>query len=303
MKGTAILFPGQGAQEAGMGRALGSRAAREVFERADAVLGYSISALCRDGSAEELTRTEHAQAAIFVTSAAAVAEAEEAGTLDRSGIGAAAGLSLGEYTALWFAGAITFEDGVRLVRRRGVAMQAASEAVPSGMVSLIGADREVASRVADAARGDGVLVVANLNAPGQVVLSGDREACARVPEAAKSLGVRKALPLAVAGAFHSPLMEPARRDLERALEATAILAPRVPVYSNVTAAPVAEPSAVRSLLARQVVAPVLWEDSMRRMLADGFGPFVEPPPGKVLAGLMRRIAPEAEVRALSAPSS
>lgn len=296
----AALFPGQGAQEVGMGRAFHDRypAARAAFEEADEVLGESLSQLVFEGPPETLTRTDHAQAAIYVTSVAAVRGLEEAGEFDRAEFGAAAGLSLGEYSALWFAGVFSFADGLRLVKRRGVAMQEASDASPSSMVSLMGADRALAEKVCDAARDTGVLVVANLNSPGQVVVSGDVEACGRVPEAAKSLGVRRARPLTVAGAFHSPLMEPAREALEQALADTPLSDPKIPVYANVDAAPVTSADRVRALLARQVVSPVLWEQSMQAMVEDGFDTFVEPPPGTVLAGLMRKIAKDATVRAL-----
>jgi [acyl-carrier-protein] S-malonyltransferase len=275
---------------------------RELFEEADDVVGYGLTRLCFEGPIEELTRTDRAQPAIYLVAAAAVSGLAATGRLALDEVRAAAGLSLGEYTALWAAGAFSFADGLRLVQRRGTAMQSASEASPSGMVSLVGADRDVAERVCAAARGGGVLVVANLNAPGQVVVSGDLEACGRVPRVARELGVRRALPLKVAGAFHSPLMEPARRALEEALAETRIEAPRVPVYSNVTAEGVRDADSVRRLLALQVVSPVLWEDSIRKMLADGHDDFREPPPGRVLAGLMKKIAPQVTVAALSAES-
>ena len=304
MEATAMLFPGQGAQEVGMGRdlAAGSQAARELFARADAVLGYGLSKLCFEGPIEELTRTDRAQVAIYATSAAAILAAEEAGGLERSAIVATAGLSLGEYTALWFANAFSFEDGLRLVRIRGEAMQAASLAVKSGMVALVGADATTAAAVAADARGDGVLVVANLNAPGQVVLSGDWEACGRVSDAARAHGIRRAIPLNVAGAFHSPLMEPARQRLEQALLETPFLDPSIPVVCNVTAEPVTTADRVRTLLSEQVVKPVLWESSMLRIISDGCCRFLESPPGRTLAGMLRKIAPEALVSPLAVPA-
>lgn len=298
----ALLFPGQGAQSVGMGADFHERsaAAHELFAEADEVLGFSLSKLCFEGPESELTRTDVAQCAIYVTSAAAVVALETEGRLDRGAIDGAAGLSLGEYTALWSAGCFGFADGLRLVRKRGVAMQEASEAAPSGMVSLLGADEAKGEEVAAAAREGGVLVVANLNAPGQVVLSGDLAACERVPAAAKAAGLRRAIPLKVAGAFHSPLMEPARAALEEALASTTINDPTFPVWTNVTAAPVSGADDIRARLAEQVVKPVRWEDSMRAMIAAGFEAFQEPPPGRVLAGLMKKIDGERAVSALAA---
>lgn len=300
MAETGILFPGQGSQEVGMGRRLAEAhpPAAGVFQEADRILGYALSTLCFEGPAETLTRTDQAQAAIFTTSVAAVTALETAGRCNRAAVTGAAGLSLGEYTALWFAGALEFEDGLRLVALRGAAMQAASEAAPSGMVSLLGADRETAQKICDEAAGGSVLVVANLNAPGQVVVSGDADACGRVPAAARRHGVRRAVPLKVAGAFHSPFMEPAREQLEEALERVHLRDPGLPVYSNVTAAPVRSADEARRLLVRQVVAPVLWEAAMRRMIEDGFKSFYEPAPGRVLTGLMRKIDPDVTVTPL-----
>jgi [acyl-carrier-protein] S-malonyltransferase len=288
VKPTALLFPGQGAQAPGMGRDFAERhpAAAAVFAEANEVLGYDLRKLCFEGPAEELTLTTHAQPAIYACSAAVATVLREKGLT--SSVVAAAGLSLGEYTALWFAGAYSFADGLRLVKRRGAAMQAASDSPRSGMVSLLGADRETAEKVAAAARGTGVLVVANLNAPGQIVLSGDLEACGRVPAAAKELGVRRAMPLQVAGAFHSPLMAPAQAELERALAETAIRDLALPVVSNVTGAPVRTAAEIRGLLARQVTQPVRWEESMRALRALGCERFVEPAPGNVLCGLAKK---------------
>lgn len=288
MKPAAVLFPGQGSQSPGMGRDFCDRfpAAARVFAEANDVLGYDLRRLCFEGPADELTLTTHAQAAIYTCSAAVAVVLRERG-LD-SGVTAAAGLSLGEYTALWYAGAYSFADGLRLVKRRGAAMQAASDSPRSGMVSLLGADRATAEKVAAAARGDGVLVVANLNAPGQIVLSGDLEACGRVPAVAKEAGVRRAMPLAVAGAFHSPLMAPAQAELERALQDTRISDPRLPVVSNVTAKPVRTAAEIRALLARQVTQPVLWEDSMKTLRELGCERFLEPAPGTVLSGLAKK---------------
>lgn len=283
-----------------MGRALAERsdAARSIFTQADDVVGYPLSQLCFEGPQDELVRTDRAQPAIYVTSVAAVCAAEEAGALDRSVFDVTAGLSLGEYTACWFAGVFSFEDGLGLVQRRGTAMQEACDAEPSGMVSLLGADREKAEQVCDSVRGEGVLVVANLNSPGQVVISGSLEACNRACTAAKAMGVKRAIPLQVAGAFHSPLMLPAQQALEGALAETTLSDARIPVVTNVTAEPVTAADEIRGLLSRQVVSPVRWEDSMRRLAADGLTEAVEPPPGTVLQKLMRKIAPDVAISAV-----
>jgi [acyl-carrier-protein] S-malonyltransferase len=298
----AVLFPGQGAQTVGMGKdfAAAFGAARSVFEEADRVLGYPISKLCFEGPVDELTLTTHAQPAIFTTSAAVVAVLKERGIL--KDVRAAAGLSLGEYTAVHYAGCLSFADALRLVKRRATAMQAASDRVRSGMVSLLGADLETAREIADAARGDGVPVVANIPGPGQIVLSGDLDACGRVPEAAKSRKVRRVTQLQVAGAFHSPLMEPARLDLEKALRDVAIRDATIPVVCNATGAPVKAAAEIRTLLARQLTSPVLWEQSMTALHALGCRRFIEPAPGNVLSGLVRRILPDAEVKSCTVAS-
>jgi [acyl-carrier-protein] S-malonyltransferase len=275
-------------------------AARSVFEEADRVLGYAISKLCFEGPADQLTLTTHAQPAIFTTSVAVVAVLRERGSL--KDVRATAGLSLGEYTAVHYAGCLAFADALRLVKRRGAAMQAASDLVKSGMVSLLGADLETAGEIADLARGDGVLVVANVNGPGQIVLSGDLEACGRVPEIAKGKKVRRVTQLQVAGAFHSPLMEPARLELEKALRDVAIKDATIPVVCNATAKATKAASEIRELLARQLTSPVLWEQSMGALAALGCTRFIEPAPGNVLSGLARRILPDAEVRSCSVAS-
>jgi [acyl-carrier-protein] S-malonyltransferase len=299
---TALLFPGQGAQAVGMGKdfAAAFGAARSVYEEAGKVLGYDLARLCFEGPADQLTLTTHAQPAIFATSVAVVAVLRERGIL--ADVRATAGLSLGEYTAVHYAGCMSFADGLRLVKRRGAAMQAASDLVKSGMVSLLGADLESAREIADRARGSGVLVIANINGGGQIVLSGDQEACARVPEIARALKVRRATVLQVAGAFHSPLMEPARLDLEQALRDIPIKDASIPVISNVTGAPVTKAAEIRTMLARQLTSPVLWEASMQALHALGCTKFVEPAPGGVLSGLAKRILPNAESRSYAAAS-
>jgi len=299
-----VLCPGQGAQAVGMGRAWidASPEAREVMDRADAILGDRLGrplwALCLEGPADELNRTDVCQPAIF-----AVSVASWRGWLASLGLAendvvlaAAAGLSLGEYTALHLAGSLSFEDGLELVALRGQAMQEAAEAAPSGMVALIGADEGKASevcrgaleRVRDA-EPKGVLVPANFNAPGQVVVSGSAVACAAAEAVAGETGLRAAR-LPVAGAFHSPLMQPAADRLEAALAKATIQAPRYPVVSNVTGKPHAEDAgSIRARLVEQLTRPVRWAASCEWLVGSVTGEWHEMAPGRTLAGLMRRI--------------
>jgi [acyl-carrier-protein] S-malonyltransferase len=203
---------------------------------------------------------------------------------------AAAGLSLGEFTALTFAGALDFETGLRVVQQRGEAMQAASDARSSGMVSILGLDgQRLAELCASVRQGDEVLQIANFLCPGTIAVSGDTGACQRLGQAALEAGAMRAVPLAVAGAFHTPLMQSAVERLAAALADAPIRRPRLPVISNVDAQPHEDPDEIRQILVRQVVSPVLWEDSMRRLLSDGFGQYYEVGPGRVLAGLLKRI--------------
>lgn len=291
MSERAILFPGQGAQHPGMGAAIADAcpAAREVMERANEALGFDLAALCREGPAERLEATDVCQPAILATSAAVVEALRAERGLDPASFSAAAGLSLGEYTALWFAGSLTLEDALRLVRRRGEAMQAASDANPSGMISLIGASREQAAALAAAASDAGVIVPANFLGPGQIALSGASAALDRAEALAKEHGVRRAVRLKVAGAFHSPLMASATEALRGALAEIEIRPPTVPFFTNVTAEQVTDPERIRAHLAEQVTSPVLWEDTMSAFLARGVREFVEPAPGKVLTGLLRKV--------------
>lgn len=294
----AVLFPGQGAQKVGMGADFAARfpASREFFDRADEVLGMPLSRLCFEGPEADLTLTKNCQPAIYVASAAIMAALEGAGVLKRSDVVAVAGLSLGEYTALYYAGALSFEDGLRLVARRGAYMQEASDAPPSGMVSLLGADLAQAEAIAAAAGRGEVLVVANILSPGQIVLSGTKAALERVPEVAKAHGVRRALPLTVAGAFHSPLMQPAATRLMEELGRTTLTRPTIPVYGNVTGKALTDVAEIRSNLGAQVVRPVLWQQSMTAIGALGIDLYVEPGPGKVLAGLLKKIDATAATR-------
>ncbi len=277
--------------------------ARATFDEADEVLGFSLSQVCWS-EGDSVNRTDMAQPGIFTTSVAIMRVLESLGQgpyQDRSSLAHCAGLSLGEYSALWFAGAFSFADGLRLVHLRGRAMQDAAGQVASGMVSLVGATLESATSLAEVGSAVGICQVANLNAPGQIILSGELCALERVAEVAKEHGVRRVRPLVVAGGFHSECMRPAADRLSEALEETPIEAPQIEVISNVDAQPVCSAEQVRSNLAQQVCAPVLWERSMRESLEQGVTQYTEPGPGTVLAGLMRKIAPEVAVRAMATP--
>jgi [acyl-carrier-protein] S-malonyltransferase len=297
-----LLFPGQGAQHEGMGRdwCEAFPIARETFAAASRALGFSLEEACWSRG-EDVNRTDIAQPGILVTSVAIVRVLEERG-LDRSRAAMVAGLSLGEYTALWCAQSLSFEDAVRLVRLRGVAMQEASEKIPSSMVSLLGATEEQAHALARVGAARGICSVANLNAPGQVIVSGELAALDALEAAAKDHGVRRTRRLQVAGGFHSECMRPAAERLRDALAAIEIRAPRVPFVTNVSGEREESPEAIRANLAQQVCAPVLWERSMRWALGEGVTRFLEPGPGKVLAGLFSKIDESATVRAATVPA-
>ncbi len=298
----AFLFPGQGAQAVGMGKELDETlpAARALFDRANDLLGFDLKAICFDGPPEALEATDVSQPAIFVASLAALEalKAEQPDVVARCA--GAAGLSLGEYTALVCAGALDFETGLKIVRQRGLAMQAAAVASPSGMASVLGLDElkvdELCARVA----AQGRLWKANLLGPGNIVVSGDKAAVAAVEPIAAALGAMKTIPLAVAGAFHTPLMQTAADTLAAVLAQADFQPPRIPVYSNVDAQPHTDPEDLRRTLVAQVVGGVRWEDSMRRMRADGYDTFFEIGPGRVLAGLMKRIDRKAAVTNIAA---
>lgn len=288
----AAIFPGQGAQHPGMGRDLAEAfpRARELFARADEVLDMPLSEHCFTGSEEVLNRTDVCQPGIFLVSVATMEVLRDEGRVEPADFMAAAGLSLGEYTALWYAGAVDFEDGLRLTRLRGELMQKASEAEPSGMTSILGLEEAAVEEVCAAVREEGgVVCVANLNSPGQVVISGAQAAVDVATERLKTAGARRAIPLPVAGAFHSSLMASASEGLSEKLEETEIRPARIPVISNVTAEPVVDPGEIRAALVRQLVSPVRWARSMQRLIAEGYSEFVEPAPGRVLAGLMKKI--------------
>lgn len=268
--------------------------AADTFREADDALGIGLSTLCFDGPADELNRTDVAQAAIYTTSVACFRALAETGVIGE--LRAAAGLSLGEFTALHLAGAFSFLDGLKLVRLRGQAMQEAAESSSSGMVALVGADEAQALTVCEEAlsdpenKQDEVLVPANFNCPGQIVVSGSLAACERAVVVAEKMGLR-ATQLVVAGAFHSPLMQPAADRLAEALDDVNWHTPRIPVWSNVTGEPhdASDVESIKARLVEQLTSPVRWSESMQSALAESPGRFVELAPGKVLSGLMRRI--------------
>ena len=287
-----LLFPGQGAQSVGMGRWLCESfpRARELFGVAGEVLGYDLQRLCREGAETRLQETEFSQPALFVVGVAAAEVLAEIEPDRIGGARAAAGLSLGEYTAVCVAGGFDFADGVRLVQRRGQAMQAAADATDSGMASVLGLDLDTVTALCDQVRASGeVLRPANLLCPGNIAVSGHSQALARLEPVAIEAGAMKVIPLSVAGAFHTPVMGSAVAELRVALDEIAIRDTRIPVYSNVDAAPHRSAEEIRGLLSRQVIEPVRWEDGIRRMLADGIRGFLELGTGRVLRGTLKRI--------------
>jgi [acyl-carrier-protein] S-malonyltransferase len=263
--------------------------ATELFANGSNVLGYDLLEVCRSGPADKLNTTAVSQPAILVTSLAALAvqRVQDATPLDTATL--TAGLSLGEYTALVFSGALAFDDAVRIVAERGRAMQDCAEASPSGMVAVLGMERDTVAALCDSCRGDGVLQVANVLCPGNIVVSGDREACDRIDAAATAAGAMKCVRLEVAGAFHTRLMQPAVERLTAALDAATFTPPRIPVVSNVDAKPHTDPDEIRALLARQVVGVVEWHASVAYILSTGVRSVMEIGPGRVLRGLMKRI--------------
>ena len=302
MPPTAFLFPGQGSQTVGMAGELCSAlpVARELFDRAAAALGYDLLELCVNGPASRLDTTEVSQPAIFVASLAALEQLKATEPQAVADVVATAGLSLGEYTALVFAGALSFEDGLQVVQARGRAMQAAADACPSGMTSVLGPDVSAVEALVAEARGTDTLELANYLCPGNTVISGSLAALDRAEKLVAARGLGRTVRLAVAGAFHTPLMRPADQRLAAALDAVTITRPVVPVWSNVDARPHTDPREIRDLLVRQVVSPVRWEDTMRGLLAEGVERFYEIGPGRVLAGLMKRVNRKADLRNVTA---
>jgi [acyl-carrier-protein] S-malonyltransferase len=291
MNKTALIFAGQGAQVVGMGKDWAEKhpSAARLFEQANRILGYDLASICFSGPETELTKTEHAQPGIFLAGWIAFSLLKE--QVPNLTFDATAGLSLGEFTALSAAGALTFEEGLKLVRQRGLFMQEACQASQGGMAALIGMSEEAVRSVCAEADVD----LANLNCPDQIVISGAADKISKACEIAKAKGAKRALPLPVAGAYHSRLMIPARDRFSSVLTAVSFTAPAVPVVANVTARPHGESGGIRDSLAAQVTGSVRWEASMRYLLAQGFTRFIELGPGKALSGFMKRIDPKVQM--------
>lgn len=286
MKG--YVFPGQGAQFTGMGKDLYERSteAKELFEKANDILGFRITDIMFNGTADELKETKVTQPAVFLHS---VVLAKTLGSNFKPDM--VAGHSLGEFSALVAAGALTFNDGLKLVSQRALAMQKACELAPSTMAAVLGLEDKVVEDICDSI--DGIVVAANYNCPGQLVISGETSAVERACEALKAAGAKRALILPVGGAFHSPMMEPAREELAKAIENTAFANPVCPVYQNVPATAVTDANQIKANLITQLTAPVKWTQSVQNMIADGAAEFIEVGPGNVLQGLVKKINKEA----------
>lgn len=288
----AYVFPGQGAQAVGMGKDLYDNNAevRALFERANELLGFRITDLMFAGTPEDLKQTKVTQPAVFLHS---VAMATALGVEPE----AVAGHSLGEFSALVVSGALSFEEGLLLVSKRAMAMQQACEQVEGTMAAVLGLLDEQVEAVCEAT--EGVVVAANYNCPGQLVISGEKGAVEAACAKAKEAGARRALPLPVGGAFHSPLMEPAREELAAAIAAAEFKTPRCPIYQNVDAAPHTDPMEIKANLIAQLTAPVRWTQIVRRMVEDGCSHFTELGPGTVLQGLIRKVSADVEVESKS----
>ncbi|MCC9042739.1 ACP S-malonyltransferase [Myroides sp. M-43] len=284
----AYVFPGQGAQFTGMGKDLyeNSPLAKEMFEKANEILGFRITDIMFEGTAEELKETKVTQPAVFLHSVIL------AKTLEDFKPEMVAGHSLGEFSALVANGTLAFEDALKLVSQRAMAMQKACEITPSTMAAVLGLEDNIVEKVC--ADIDGVVVAANYNCPGQLVISGETTAVEKACEALKEAGAKRALLLPVGGAFHSPMMEPAREELAAAIEATTFNTPSCPVYQNVTANAVSDAEQIKKNLILQLTAPVRWTQSVEQMIADGASLFTEVGPGKVLVGLIKKINKDAE---------
>lgn len=284
----AYVFPGQGSQFTGMGKDLyeNSERAKALFDKANEILGFSITDIMFEGSAEELKQTKVTQPAVFLHS---VILAEVLGVEPQ----AVAGHSLGEFSALVVAGALSFEDGLRLVAKRAMAMQKCCEAQPGAMAAILALEDEVVEQICD--QTEGVVVAANYNCPGQLVISGASESVDAACEKLKAAGARRALRLPVGGAFHSPLMEAAREELEQAIAEVEFHTPKCPIYQNVDAKPQSDPEQIKQNLIAQLTAPVRWTQIMREMVADGVDSFVELGPGVVLQGMIKKLGAQVEV--------
>jgi len=290
----AYVFPGQGAQFVGMGKDIyeTSPLARELFEKANNILGYKITDLMFNGTDEDLRQTKVTQPAIFLHSVI------RAMTIDDFKPAMVAGHSLGEFSALVSAGALSFEDGLTLVLKRALAMQRACEINPSTMAAILGLDDSIVEEVCASIQ-DEIVVTANFNCPGQLVISGSIAGIDKACEMLASKGAKRSVKLPVGGAFHSPLMEPARRDLAIAIEATTFVKPSCPVYQNVNALPFTNPEEIKRNLVDQLTAPVRWTKTIQNMLADGAKQFTEVGPGKVLQGLIKKISSDVEATSIS----
>lgn len=292
----AFVFPGQGAQFSGMGKDLydSNATAKALFDKANDILGFEITRIMFEGTAEELKQTRVTQPAVFlhsVISAVCLGDAFDAVMV--------AGHSLGEFSALTAAGALSFEDGLSLVSKRAMAMQKACEAAPSTMAAIIGLpDEKIEAICAAISREGNIVVPANYNNPGQLVISGNKEAIAEACEQLKAAGAKRALPLPVGGAFHSPLMQPAKDELQAAIEATEIVAPRIPVYQNVDAKAHTDATEIKHNLIAQLTSPVRWTYEVQQMIADGATDFTECGPGRALQGMIAKISRDVTVHGL-----
>ena len=294
MSKVAFVFPGQGSQYVGMAKDLGelSAEAKSMIGEADKVLGFSFSTICFEGPEEELRQTRNTQPAIFLHSIVL------SKLYKGSPAAMAAGHSLGEYSALVYAGALTFQDGLKIVRLRGELMQQAGVEQQGTMAAVVGLNPSAINEVCSESSAAGVVQAANFNSPGQIVISGSVSGVRKAMELAKSRGAKLVKELPVSGAFHSPLMESAKIGLKSALDTTEIRDARIPVYANVTARPVQKASEIRDLLFRQLTSPVRWEESIVNMASDGASSFVEIGPGKVLQGLVKRISPNVAIKGI-----
>jgi len=303
---TAFLFPGQGAQAIGMGKDIADSftGAAEIFKKADDILGYELSKICFEGPAEKLNSTTISQPGIFVTSAAILEVLRKNESTSDITPDVTAGLSLGEYTALYAAGVISFEDGLELVQKRGNAMQAAADATDGAMVSIIGLDEDKVTELCRTAAKGGLLRPANFNCPGQIVISGDTKACQRAAELAESFGAIKAIVLQVAGAFHTEKMAGAAKTLKEALAICNIADPgEIKVLANVSGDYYQNANDIRSGLTEQLSSPILWQKCMQKLIDQGVEKFYEIGPGRVLTGLMKRIDRKKKVVNISTADS